>query len=123
MDMAYWPQHQTVYPDDTSVLNGAITAFACAQLTRIGDQAHREVTGRSDLTKDQMIELINRKISKAVEDKFDNRFVIIPVTSYTADDLLRGFSWTTVIKIGASPMSTVQSLTVESYRAEDLAAA
>jgi hypothetical protein len=122
MDMAYFPQHQTVYPDDTSVLNSAITAFACAQLVRIGEKVHRDLTGRSDLTKDQIVDRVNEAILKAVEGKFDNRFIIIPETQFTADDNLRGYSWTTVIKLGAANMTTVQSLTVESYRAADLQA-
>jgi len=120
MDMMYFPQHQTVFPDDTSVLNGAITAFACAQLVRIGDKVHRDMTGRQDLTKDQLVERINSAILAAVDGKFDNRFEFIVETEFTADDDLRGYSWTTKIKLGASPMRTVQSLTIESYRSEDL---
>lgn len=120
MDMSYIPQHQTVYPDDTSVLNSAITAFACANLTRLGEQVHRDFTGRSDLTKEQIVDRVNAKILELVDGKFDNRFTIIPETQFTADDDLRGYSWTTNIKIGASPMRTVQSLTVSSYRQEDL---
>ena len=120
MDMSYFPQHQTVYPDDTSVLNSAITAFACATLSAIGDKAHRDNTGRVDLTKDQLAESINNNILAQVDGKYDGRFIIIPETTYTADDDLRGYSWTTVIKIGAPMMPTVQTLTVESYRKEDL---
>jgi hypothetical protein len=120
MDQMYFPQHQTVYPDDTSVLNGAITAFACAQLVRVGDKVHRDLTGRQDLSKDQIVERVNSAILAAVDGKFDNRFEIIPVTEFTADDNLRGYSWTTKIKLGAASMATVQSLTIESYRASDL---
>lgn len=122
MDMAYFPQHQTVYPDDTSVLNGAITAFACAQLVGIGEKVHRDFTGRSNLSKDQIVERVNNAILKEVDGKFDNRFIIIPETSFSADDQLRGYSWTTKIKLGANSMMTVQSLTIESWRSEDLQA-
>jgi hypothetical protein len=45
------------------------------------------------------------------------------VTTYTADDDLRGYSWTTVIKVGMPMMQTVQTLTIETYRKEDLASA
>lgn len=121
MDQSYFPQHQTVYPDDTSVLNGAIVAFGCATLIAIADKAHRDNTGRSDLTRDQMVESINNSILAQVEDKYDGRFTIIPLTTYTAEDNLRGYSWTTVIKVGASMSQTVQTLTVETYRKEDLA--
>jgi hypothetical protein len=123
MDMMYFPQFQTVYPDDTSVLNAGLTAFACAQLVRIGEKVHRDFTGRSDLTKEQLVERINNAYLDAVKDKFDNRFTILVDTQFTADDNLRGYSWTTIVKIGANSMTTVQSLTIESYRNEDLATA
>jgi len=123
MDMMYFPQHQTVFPDDTSVLNSAITAFACATLIALGEKAHRDNTGRSDLTKDQMAESIDNNILAQVKDKYDKRFLIVPVTEYTADDTQRGYSWTTTIKLGGPNMMTVQTLTVQSYRKDDLAAA
>jgi hypothetical protein len=120
MDTQYFPQHQTVYPDDTSVLNSAITAFGCTTLIAVGEKAHRDNTGRSDLTKDQMVASINSNILEQVDGKYDDRFIIIPETTYTADDDLRGYSWTTVIKVGAPMMQTVQTLTIETYRKEDL---
>lgn len=123
MDMAYFPQMQTVYTDDTSPLNSAINAFACATLVAVAEKAHRDNTGRTDLTKDQMAESINNNILAQVDGKYDDRFVIIPVTTYTADDDLRGYSWTTVIKVGMPMMQTVQTLTIETYRKEDLQSA
>lgn len=123
MDMLYFPQVQTVYPDDTSVLNSAINAFACTTMVALAEKAHRDNTGRSDLTRDQMVESINNNILDQVKDKYDGRFIIIPETVYTADDDLRGYSWTTTIKVGMPMMQTVQTLTIETYRQEDLAAA
>jgi hypothetical protein len=120
MDMLYFPQHQTVYPDDTSVLNSAITAFACATLNAVAEKAHRDFTGRSDLTKDQIAEGINNHILNQVDGVYDNRFIVLPQTTFSADDEQRGFSWTTIIKVGAPMMETVQTFSVETYRKDDL---
>lgn len=120
MGTSYFPQHQTIYPDDTSVLNNAINAFAATTLWAVGELAHRNNTGRTDKTKDQLAQEINNDILEAVEGVYDNRFIIIPETTYSADDDLRGYSWTTVIKIGMNVSKTVQTLTVNTYRYEDL---
>lgn len=122
MDQPFFGQFQTVYTDDTSVLNSAINAFANVTLVAVAEKAHRDNTGRSDLTKDQMAESINNNILAQVLDKYDGRFIIIPETTYTADDDRRGYSWSTKIKVGAPMMQTVQTLTIESYRKEDLQA-
>lgn len=123
MTRQFFPQMQTIYPDDTSVLNNFITVMACVWLERIGEAVHRDFTGRSDLTQDQMVDRINQAILDKTKDVFDNRFVIVPETTYTADDKLRGYSWTTVIKIYSPMMQTVQTLTIQANRLDDLAAA
>lgn len=121
MGTFYWPAHQTVYNDDTSVLNNAINSFALTTLWAIGEWAHKQVTGRSDLTDDQMAAEINSVIRDETEDVYDRRYIIIPETTYSVDDTNRNYSWTTVIKIGMNAGKTVQSLTVETYRYKDLA--
>lgn len=120
MTRSYFPQMQTIYPDDTSVLNNFITMMACVWLERVGSAVHRDFTGRSDLTEDQMVDRINNAVDAKVKDVFDNRYVVIPETTYTADDKLRGYSWTTVIKLYSPMMQTVQTLTIQTNRIEDL---
>lgn len=116
----YWAALQTVYDNDTSVLNGMFTMIACVELQKIGDMARRKFSGRQDLTNAQLIEKVNEFITKECLGKFDDRFVIVPDTFFTKADEARGFSWTTVIKIYAPTMKTAASLTIEAYRIEDL---
>ena len=59
-------------------------------------------------------------INKKVEGRFDGAYVIVPETYYTAQDIARGYSYTTKIKIYAPNMKTVQTLTVEAHRLTDL---
>jgi len=114
----YFPQLQTIYPDDTSVLNNFFTMMACVELQKIGTAVHKDFSGVSNLTEEQLIERVNAKINDAVKDKFDNRFTITPETTFTADDKLRGYSWTTTIKIASPMMETVQTLIIETQRKE-----
>lgn len=115
----YWPQLQTVYPDDTSVLNSYITVCAVANLERIGQQVHREVSGKSGLTPELLKSLVEEKINAKVKDKYAGRFIIVPKCTITADDSLRGYSWTTTIQIYSPTMYTVQTLIIQSNRIEN----
>lgn len=120
-DSFFWPAVQTVYDDDTSVLNGAITMMAAVELTKVSRRVWRDLTGRSDLTNDQLIERSNKMISdKASPARFDERFVIIPDTFFTDADVQRGYSWSTKINLYANNMKTVGTYTVVARRMEDL---
>jgi hypothetical protein len=118
----YFPALQTVYDNDTSVLNSFFTMMACVELQKVGDRARRNFSGVSSLTNAQVIERVNAFITENTTGRFDGRFVIIPETSFSKGDLARGFSWSTVIKIYAANMKTVQTLTIEAHRIEELAA-
>jgi hypothetical protein len=117
----YFPAFKTVYDDDTSVLNSFITMMACVELQKVGDRARRKYSGNSKLTAGQLIERVNEYVVENTVGRFDDRFIIQPNTYYTAADIARGYSYTLAIKIGAPNMTTVGSLTIESYRYEDLA--
>lgn len=119
----FYPAYQTVYPDDTSVLNSAITMMACCELEKVSQRVWRELTGRSNLTRDQFIDRSNALIQEKVRDRFDGRFVIQPETFFTEADNARGYSWGTKIHIYANNMVTVGSFTVVAHRMEDLAQA
>ncbi len=111
---------QTINPDDTSVLNNFFTMMACVQLTKIGEFVHKLFSGTTELTSDQLAERVDAEITARTKDVFAGRYVIIPSTITTADDSLRGYSWTTTITIGANVSKTVQTLILESQRLEDL---
>jgi hypothetical protein len=116
----YFPALKTVYPDDTSVLNSWFTMMAICQLENIGEKARRSFSGTSSLTDAQLIQGVEGYIGDAVANKFGGRFTIVPVCTITGYDEQRGYSWTMVIKIYAPNMKTVGTLSIESYRIEDL---
>ncbi len=118
----FFPALQTVYDDDTSVLNSFFTAVACSYLNKVLHAAWREFSGTISLTEAQLEEQVNSFISEAVKDKFDNKFVVIPNTKVTEKDALRGYSWTTEIQIYANGMKTVQTGFTSAFRMSDLAA-
>lgn len=118
----FFPAMQTVYENDTSVLNSFFTAVAISYLNKVAHAAWREFTGSMSLTNAQLVEQVNGFVSTAVKDKFDGKFVIQPNANITEMDALRGFSWNLGIKIYANNMKTVMITQVDAYRMSDLAA-
>lgn len=119
----FYPAFQTVYPDDTSVLNSVITMVACVEAEKVAQRAWRILTGNTSLTKEQFLERSNREIEDMLRDRFDGRFVFAAETFYTKADELRGYSWSCKIHIYANNMKTVGDFTIVAHRMDDLAAA
>ncbi|EKD89712.1 MAG: Tail sheath [uncultured bacterium] len=118
----FFPALQTVYENDTSVLNSFFTAVAIAYLNKVSHAAWREFTGSISLTNAQLEEQVNNFVANIVKDKFDSKFIIVPNATVTELDNLRGFSWTLPISIYANNMKTVMQTFVEAYRISDLSA-
>lgn len=116
----FFPAFQTVYPDDTSVLNAFMVMAACVEAEHVSERVWRDLTGGSKLTREQFIERSNRLIDERMRDRFDGRFVVVPETFFTEADDARGYSWSTRIHIYANNMRTVGSFTVVAHRMEDL---
>lgn len=117
----FFPALKTVYDDDTSVLNSFITAMAVCQLNKISHRAWREFSGVSNLTNASLIDKVDTFISNAAAYIFDKRFVIQPATFISNADAMRGFSWTTPIKLYAPNMKTVMTTYVQAYRLDSIA--
>lgn len=116
----FFPALQTVYENDTSVLNSFFTAVAIAYLNKIAHAAWREFSGSISLTNAQLEEQVNNFVAAQVKDKFDNKFVIVPAATVTELDNLRGYSWTLPIKIYANNAKTVMSTYVEAFKMDSL---
>lgn len=115
----FYPAFQTVYSDDTSVLNSMVTMLACVELEKVADRVWRLLVGNTTLTPDQFIERSDELIVGYTEGRFDGRFIIVPETFFTEADDARGYSWSAKIKIYANNMKTVGAFTIEAYRTED----
>lgn len=116
----FFPALQTVYENDTSVLNSFFTVVAISYLNKIAHAAWREFSGSISLTNAQLEEQVNNFVSNAVKNKFDDKFVIVPNATVTELDNLRGYSWTLPIKIYANNAKTVMTTYVGAYRMSDL---
>lgn len=116
----FFPALKTVYDNDTSVLNSYLTALAICELNKVAAAAWREFSGVSHLTNLQLAQQVNQYVIDHTRNRFDDRFVIIPDTTFTDMDLLRGFSWTLPIKIYAPNMKTVMTTYIPAYRLDEL---
>ncbi|MBN22768.1 MAG: hypothetical protein CL678_15895 [Bdellovibrionaceae bacterium] len=116
----FYPGIQTVYSDDTSILNSLITAFALAELEKVCQRTWRDLTGDSSLTVRQFIDKSNRLIEqRAAASRFANRFIIEPDTFMTDADEQRGYSWSCKVNLYGNNMRTVGTYTIVARRLED----
>jgi len=114
------PALQSVYNDDSSVLNSILTCFVAVELEKIAKRTWRQLTGISKLTTGQFIQRSNKLIEQQANDRFDDRVVIKADTYYTDADAQRGYSWSTKIGMFADNMQSVGTYTIESARRADL---
>lgn len=120
MRRVFYPATQTVYPDDTSVLNSLPVIMAVCEATKVAFTVWRDLVGNDELTIEQFLERSNRFIIERLSGRFDNRFVFQADTIQTGADKVRGFSWQTKITMYANNMRTVNEFTLVSKRMADL---
>ncbi len=114
------PAFQTVYDDDTSVLNSDLNMQIACHLNRVCFNVWRNLVGNTKLTREQFIERSNQAIIDETKDRYDNRVRIVPETKFTASDDRAGYSWTANIHMYGNVMRTVQMSTIVTHRLEEL---
>lgn len=112
----FFPALQTVYEDDTSVLNSYFTVMAICTLNKIAAEAWRNFTGTTSLSKAQLADAIVAFFNGRAANKFDSKFVIVPEVVFTKGDIERGYSWELIVKIYAYNMKTVSVTKIVAYR-------
>jgi len=115
-----FPTMQTVYDDDTSVLNNIYTIVALSSATRIAADAWREFTGTSSLSNAQFISAVDAYLVKRFSGIYGGVVTVIPQTIITAEDEQRGYSWKVVNKLYAQNAKTKMVYATEIYRSSDL---
>ncbi len=116
----FFPAFQTVYDDDTSVLNSAVNMFVAVEGIKALQRSWRRLVGRSDLTPAQIIKENNANITADMEEgRFHGRFIIVPETFYNATDERLGYAYSCRLNIFAPNMVTVGSFTVAMHRKSD----
>lgn len=116
----FYPCVQTVYDDDTSVLNSEINMLILVDVLKQCEEVWRQMTGNVLLTKAQFIDRCNTLLTELVAGRYDERVVIVPRAHHTAADEARGFSWTMEVAVYMNNMPTVETIKVISRRRDDL---
>lgn len=114
------PACQTVYPDDTSVLNNWLTTLAIAYLNKVCHAAWREFRGVDDLSNSELESAVNAFVEARINGIWDGRFLVIPNAQVTTDDDLRGTSWHLNVQFGATNARTTEIVQITAYRRADL---
>ena len=116
----HFPAMQTVYDNDTSVLNSFFTAMALCTLTKIGADSWRNFTGSTKLTDAQFVDKVTAYLNSRTEGIFADMFVIVHDVVITEHDEQLGYVWHTTSKIYANNMKTVCVFNPAAYRMSDL---
>lgn len=115
------PAVQTVYGDDTSVLNSLLVVIIASELQKVCMRVWRDMVGRTDLTKDQFKKKSDQLITQyGSETRFGNRVRIVPDTHFTVRDEQLGYKVSANINLYANNMISVGSFTIVADRMEAL---
>lgn len=116
----FYPSYQTVYPDDTSVLNNIFTMMACCWIEKNHFKAWTTVTGNSKSTNLEIAERLDQFLNSRLMNAFDGRFIITAKTTYTESDIANGFSFTTETTIYSNVTKRVANYKIIAHRMSDL---
>ncbi|MGE3593013.1 MAG: hypothetical protein AB7G52_11065 [Arcobacter sp.] len=114
------PAIQTVYDNDTSVLNSYFTIMALCTLSKIGAEAWRNFTGSVKLTNPEFIDAVTNFVNERLKDRFAGLYIVVPEVLITEEDELRGYSWRLITKLYGNNMKTKMIHHSEIYRMSDL---
>lgn len=114
------PALQTIYDNDTSVLNSFFTVMCISQLVKSGERVWRKFTGTSTLTNNEFIEAVTQYAMSDLNGLFGGLMTVTVEVTITDEDELRGYSWHMTHKLYANNSKTVGVYTTEVYRSSDL---
>lgn len=116
----FYPSYQTVYPDDTSVLNNIFTMMACCWIEKNHFKAWTTVTGNSKSTNLEIAERLDQFLNSRLMNSFDGRFITTSKTTYTESDVANGFSFTTETTIYSNVTKRVANYKITAHRMSDI---
>ena len=112
----FYPGIQTVYDDDTSVLNSMFTVMAAITLEKLAYVAWRNHTGTSKMSRGQLRDSIVSFMTNSTTGIFDDRVTVSFEVEFTEQDIAKGYSWNLINTIKAENMKTVQTVQTRAYR-------
>ena len=116
----FCPAMQTVFKDDTSILNSLLNMVICVEVEKVCFRTWRSLTGRSNMTNAQYEEASNELILENTKGRFDERVVIVPETYHSARDVKLGFKSSAKVHVYAPNMKSVAEFDVVGHRMEEL---
>lgn len=118
----FFPGMQTVYKDDTSILNSLLNMIICVEVQKVCFRVWRKFTGRSNMSNLQYEQASDREITAQTTGRFDERVVIVPETFHSARNVQQGYANSARVHVYGNNMKTVSEFTVVAHRIEELAA-
>lgn len=115
----FYPSSQTVYDNDTSVLNIFSVNMALTYIVKMNDAAWRAFSGTDDLTNIELKIKVEKFMNDRLHGHFAGMFEVVPEVYFTDADANRGYSWHLAVKLYANNMKTVQESYEVALRMED----
>ena len=116
----HFPAMQTIYENDTSVLNSFFTGMAITNINQVAGKVQRYFTGNTELTPAEFIEAVEDYANDLLDGMHAGVVKIIPKAIITDFDEAAGFSWTLAFKLGANVPRTVMKTYTVAMRMDDL---
>jgi len=113
----FFPALQTVFANDTSVLNNYFTILALCDVTKVGFDVWKNFTGVISLTESEFKEQVESYATQLLSGKYARIINVTPECRITDADKARGYSYQLIFKLSANNMKTVCIYTTEVYRA------
>jgi len=115
-DRDFMPAVQSIYPLDSSTLNGLSNIQMISALWTIAYKAWRQFSGTDDKEPSDLAAAVTAFVIKELRGKFDDNYNIAVLVYFTEDDEKRGYSWTLKYMVEQGMMYTVESVIIETYR-------
>ena len=118
----FFPAIQTVYDNETSVLNSYFTIMAVCTSNKVGFEAWKNFTGSISLSNDEFKTSVETFVTNRMNNIFAGIVNAVPECIIDDYDKVRGYSWHLKIKLESNNMKTVQVFNTETYRMGEIAA-
>ena len=113
------PAYQTVYEDDTSIFNSALTMILMVEVIKVCRESWTELTGINGLTEEQFILRSNNEIRKRINTRFGDLLQVEPDTYFSPTSSQLGYPWNCRVRCSGSVMRTVGLFEVVGARLEN----
>lgn len=112
----FFPAQQTVYPNDTSVLNNIFAIIALATSVKCSFEVWQEFTGDTELTPLEFKAAVENRLTEKITGRFAGLIDVEVECIIDSGDAARGYSWKHVIRLFGNVMKTVCININEMYR-------